>query len=243
MGLNGNAVFPTSVWDGDSGSRDSDDGNQSGPTWHDWVRAVDEIVALQTRVNNNAEGVNDDAIDSVGTVESVSGLSVVEKGDGALHKTVLTLADVELISNDNTTDGAQATKKLYTFPEGHIVILGAHQVYPIAGFVATTGGTAGYSNTSQFGVGVGSTEVPAGVGLATTEENMCAETQVDLVAASSTPAESSVNSALVPLDGSAAAIAVWLNTSTLADGDHGPLPDVLTINGTITINWVNIGND
>ena len=243
MALDGVATFPTSVWDGDSGWRDSDNGNQSSPDWQDWIRATEEVAAMQTRVNSNAKGVDDDALDSVGTLETVSGLTAVEKGDGAIHKTILTLAEVELTSVDHTTDGAQATKKLYTFPQGQIVILGAHQIYPLGSIAAVTGGAAGYSDTSDFSIGVGSTEVPAGVDLATTEQNMCAKADVDLTSGTSDAIESGINAALVPLDGSTTAIPVWLNTSTLDDGDHGPLPDTLKVSGTITLVWTIIGND
>ncbi len=243
MALDDVAVFPTSIWDGDSANRDSNSGNKKSPDHRDWTRMLAEVAAAQTRVYNNERGVSDNTIDSVGTIVSKTGLSVAEKGNGAIHKTIFTLVNVVMASTDAGANGAQATQQLYTFPEGHIVILGGHQVYPIAGFVATSGGGGGYSDTAQFGVGIGTTEVPAGVGLATTEENIAAETQVDLVAASSTPAENSKNAAVLAIDGSAAAAKVWLNTSTLADGDHGAVADILTVSGTVTILWANIGND
>jgi len=248
MALDGVATFPTSIWDGDSGLRDSDDGNQSEPDWQDWTRAVAEIAAMQTRVNNNAAGVDDDTIDTVGVLETVTGLTAVEKGDGAIHKTILTLDEVEVVTNDGATpatDGAWGTTKLYTFPEGQIVILGGHQTYLIAALASTVGGGTGLSDTADFGIGVGTVAAAQSTewGLSTTEENICAEADVDLTGGTSDAAESSVNAALVPADGSTAALSVNLNIRGLGDDDHGVIADVLKVSGTITVVWTVIGND
>lgn len=241
--LDGAATYPTSVWDGDSGNRDSDDGVQAAPDHRDWARMLAEIQATQTRIDSNNSGADDDTIDSVGTLETVTGLTVVEKGSAGVHKTILTLVDVTVASVDNGANGAQTNKKLYTFPQGHIVILGGHQVYPIGKIIATTGGGTGYLDNANLGIGVGSTVPATGVGLATTAENMAAEADVDLSSKASDAAESSVNAAMVPLDGSTTAVAVYCNTSTLADADHGATADELTISGTITILWTNIGDN
>ncbi len=80
-------------------------------------------------------------------------------------------------------------------------------------------------------------------GLSTTEEDMCAEADVDLIAKISDAVESSVNGALLPLDGSAAAVTAILNFRTLGADDHGATADVLTVSGTITIVWTILGND
>lgn len=237
------ASYPTSVWDGDSKNRDSDVPVKKAPDHRDWQRLIAEVAATQTRVDNNNSGVDSDAIDSIGTAETVSGLSVVEKGDGALHKTVFTLDEVAVASTDAGANGAQATKKLYTFPEGQIVILGAHQVYPLGSLEAVTGGDGGFSDSSNFSIGVGSAEANAGVDLTGTEEDICAAADVDLTTKTSNAIESGINASLLPLDGSSTAIPVWLNVSTLADGDHGAAADVLNVSGTITIAWTVLGND
>ncbi len=247
MALDATATFPTSVWDGDSENRDSDDGTQRAPDHRDWARAIAEVAAAQTRVYNNERGVSDDAIDSVGTLETVTGLSVVEKGSGAIHKTIISLDEVSQASTDATTNGAQTTKKLYTFPQGQIVILGAHAVFPLGLIESQSPGGTGYSDTADFSIGVGSATVVVAVDLTTTEQNICAKMDVDLaivtVNAESDAIESGINAALLPLDGSTTAIPVWLNTSTLDDADHGTAADELKISGTITIVWTVLGND
>ena len=243
------ASFPTSVWDGDSVDVDSDSGNQSSPSGASFGRVRAEVEAVQTRIYNNERGVDDDTIDSVGVVETVSGLTVVEKGDGSIHKTILTLVDVEVASADGSThasDGAWGTKKLYTFPEGQIVILGAHQKYPLGKLEAVTGGGSGFSSTADFEIGVGSA-VAANAGSfdldGGTEEDICAAAVVALTSKTSDNIESSVNGGLLPLDGSGGAITANLNFRTVNDADHGIIADVLKVSGTIGIVWTIIGND
>ncbi len=238
--LDNTPTYPDKIWDGDSGNRDSDDGDQKAPDHRDWARALGEIQAVQ----RSNQGVDpDNALNSVGAVTSKTGLSVVERGNAGIHKTILTLADVEMVSTDSTTSGAHTSQSLYTFPEGHIVILGAHMVFPLGKIEALNAGGDGYIDAANLGIGVGSASVVDALGLTTTEENICAEADVDLTTLTSDAIESSINSALVPLDGSAAAIVAYLNSSTLADGDHDTAADVLKVSGTITILWSNIGND
>ncbi len=243
MALDSTATFPTSIWDGDSENRDSDDGTQRAPDHRDWARAIAEVAAAQTRVYNNERGVSDSAIDSVGTLETVTGLTAVEKGSGAIHKTVISLDEVSCASTDAAGNGAQTAKKLYTFPEGQIVILGAHMVFPLAGLEAVTGGGTGYLTAANLSIGVGSATVVVAVDLTTTEQNICAKGDVNLVSKLSDAIVSGINAALLPLDGSTTAVPVWLNSSTLADGDHGTVADVLKVSGTITIIWTVLGND
>ncbi len=242
------ASFPTSVWDGDSVDVDSDDGNQSSPSHASWGRVRAEIAAAQTRIYNNERGVNDDAIDSIGTLATVSGLTVVEKGDGAIHKTIFTLVEVPVVTNDGvdpTTDGTWGTTKLYTFPEGQIVILGGHQTYLTGALESTVGGGTGLSDTADLGIVVGTVAAAQSTewGLSTTEEYICAEADVDLSGGASDAAASSVNSALVPADGSAAALSVNLNVRGLGNDDSGVVSDILKVSGTITVVWTVIGND
>ncbi len=241
MALDSVAVFPTSVWDGDSGNRDSDNDILRAPDYQDWDRLVAEVSATETRIYNNERGIDDDAVDSVGTLETVTGLSVVEKGNGAIHKTVITLATVSCVSTDAGANGAQTTKKLYTFPEGQIVILGAHAVFPLGLIESQSPGGTGYADDTDFSIGVGSATVVVAVDLTTTEQNICAKMDVDLAIVTTNPEsnaiESGINAALLPLDGSGTAIPVWLNTSTLDNADHGAAADELVISGTITIVW------
>ncbi len=204
---------------------------------------VTDIGTNVTDIANALAGINANATHTVGAVTSKTGLTVAELGDGAMHKTVLTLTAVAMASTDATTDGARTTQELYTFPEGHIIILAAHAVFDLGDIVATTGGDDGYSDAANLGIGVGTVAANAGTGLDGTEEDICTEMDVNLTSKASDAEAAVAQATSAVYDGSTSAIKAILNTSTLGDGDHGANPDTLTVTGTITIVWTTIGDD
>ncbi len=242
------ASYPSSVWNGDTDNRDMSLAQQKAPDHRDWIRLVEEMAATQTKIDSNNVGTDATAIDSVGVVATKTGLTVVEKGNGAVHKTVFTLDEVELATTDGTTpgtDAAWATQMLYTFPVGHVNILGAHMVFPLAGLEAVTGGGAGLSDTADFGIGVGSVAIAqaVGFGLVGTEEDICTEQTAALTAKTSDAIESFANGTAATYDGSTSAIDIHLNIGTYDDGDHGASADVMKVSGTITVVWSILGDD
>ena len=90
---------------------------------------------------------------------------------------------------------------------------------------------------------MGTVAADAGVGLAGTEEDICTEMDVNLVAAVSDAEISVAQATTAAYDGSTTPVKVILNTSTLDDADHGAVADVLTVTGTVTIVWTTIGDD
>ena len=208
-----------------------------------------QIAQNDSDITDLAGGVDSDAIDSIGTLETVSGLTAVEKGNAAVHKTILTLVEVALASTDGTTagtDGAWGTDKLYTFPEGHVTIHAAHMVSALGGIEAVTGGDDGFSNTANIEVGVGSvaSAQATAFGLENgTQEDIIDALDVDLTAKTSDAIESTANSTPATYDGSTTPSTLNLNFRTLADGDHGLNADVLKISGTITVVWSLLGDD
>ncbi len=244
--LDGIATYPASIWDGDSGNRDSDDGTQRAPDHRDWARLLAEIQAVQ----KSNKGIDpDDAVNSIGTVGTASGVSAEERGNAAMHKTVITLTNVAVTMTDGSTPATDAmwgTLKLYTFPEGHVILHSSHMVFPVAGFVATVGGGTGLSDTADLEAGVGTTARAnaSNFALATAEHDIVPEqTGIDLVAASSDAIESNISTATLRADGSAAAKTANLNIITSDDADAGTTDDELTVNGTITLIWSVVGND
>lgn len=249
MGSNNTPTYPAAIWDGDTGDRDTDLGILRAPNARDWARLVNEVAAVQ----RSLRGYDPDrAIDTYGTLATVSGLTVEEYGNGATHKTILTLDEVEVSTLDGVTpatDAAWGTKDLYTFPEGHVIILGAHQVYPIGGLEAETGGTAGLLDTAILEVGVGS--VARGnasdfdLSTVATNNNIVPLVVIAaLVSGASAAIESSPATAASFIDGSASAVVAKLNVITATnDAEHGPLPDVLKVSGTITMIWTMQGDD
>ncbi|KKM81918.1 hypothetical protein LCGC14_1324930 [marine sediment metagenome] len=242
------ASYPSSVWNGDTANRSMALAQRKAPNWEDWTRIVEELAAAQTKIDSNNVATDATAIDSVGAVTSKTGLTVVEKGNGAVHKTVFTFDEVEVASTDGSTagtDGAWGTQPLYTFPVGHINILGAHAVFPLGDLEAVTGGGTGFSDTADFGIGVGTVAAANSTefGISTTEENIVAEMDVDLTAKTSDAIESAANGTAATYDGSTSAVVARLNFRTLDDADHGAVADVLKVSGTITIVWSNLGDD
>lgn len=238
--------YPTSVWDGTSENRSAN--QKKRPDWRDWNRLVSEVAAAQTRVNANNVGRDDDTLDAPGTLATKTGLTVVEKGNGAIHKTVFTFVEMEMISTDGTdapNDACWGTQLLYTFPIGHINFLGSHAQFPLAALEAVTGGGGGFSDTADFGIGVGTVAIAqaVGFGLAGTEEDIVAEMDVDLTSKTSDAIESAATGTAVTFDGTAGAKTLHLNFGTLDDADHGASADVLKVSGTLTILWSALGDD
>ena len=237
-------TFPGGIWDGDSLNRNSDNAPMKAPDYRDWSRLIDELAATQ----NALKGVDPNVLHTIGALTSKTGLSVVETGTGAVHKSVITFASMAMVSTDGTTpatDGAWGTQPLYTFPVGHVAILGAHLVFPLGLIIATTGGGTGFSDTADIGIGVGSVAAANSTewGISTTEEDVCAELDVDLTAATSDAIESNAQATVAVHDGSAGAIDIHLNFRGLADDDHGTVADILTVSGTLTLLWTMLGDN
>lgn len=240
------ASFPTAVWDGDSETRNSDDGVRRAPDSRDWDRNIQEMAATQRAL----KGIDaDNSLHTIGALISKSGLSVVESGTGAVHKSIFTFTAMSMVSTDGTTpatDGAWGTQNLYTFPVGHIAILGSHLVFPLAKLVGVTGGGAGFSDTADFEIGVGTVasgqDTSWGLGNGT-EENIVAALDVDLTSATSDAIESAAQVSAAVYDGSSTAVVARMNFRTLADDDHGATADALLLTGVLTVLWSNLGDN
>lgn len=238
--------YPSSIWDGTSTNRSAN--QQKAPDWRDWNRLIAELAAAQTRVDANNAGRDGTTRDAPGTITSKTGLTLVEKGSGAIHKTVFTFAAMEMISTDgtdSTNDATWGTQKLYTFPVGHISFLGSHIQFPLGSLVAVTGGGGGFSDTADFGIGVGTVAIAqaVGFGLEGTEEDICAEMDVDLTSKTSDAIESVATGTVVVFDGTGGAKTLNLNYGTLDDSDHGTVADVLKVSGILTVLWSCLGDD
>lgn len=240
------AGYPAAIWDGDSANRDSANARQAAPDWRDWARVIAEVAAVQ----RSNQGYDTLATHSIGAVPSVAGISVAERGNAAMHKSIITLDDLTFTTTDGTTpatDGAWASQLLYTFPEGHIMILGAHLLIPVAGLVAVTGGGTGLSDTADFEIGVGTTaadnQTAFGLAGVATDENVITGQVAALVAGSNTPLTAAANSTPATYDGSTTAAKLYLNLRTIDDADHGTVADALTTGGTLTVLWTPLGDD
>lgn len=241
MGLNSAATFPAAIWDGDSGNRDSDAGNIVSPDHRDWARLINELAAAQ-RSNQGYDP--DTTLNSLGTLGVISGVSVVERGNAAMHKTIITLAEVVITMTEGSTPGTDAvwgTLPLYTFPVGHVIFLGAHAVFPLGLIEAGTGGLTDTADL-EFGMGTLARGNTSDFALAATEKNIIPENVcTQMVSGLSVAIESAVLAAALFFDGTTACVAN-LNFITSDDADCTG-NDTLIVSGTITMLWTMQGDE
>ena len=177
--------------------------------------------------------------DSTGTA-SGDGVVASERGI-IIHRTTLTLTDVAVTLVDNAGTTAYGSLKVYDMPAGAIKVLGVTASLNTA---ATTLGVD-VDAAGDFGLGTvaaNNTATP----LATTEQNLIANTaltfaDVDNLGAEDTTAYTSLIAAA--FDGTSTAMDVYVNF-LIDDADHDvtTTPCDLTLNGTITFTWVNLGD-
>lgn len=155
-----------------------------------------------------------------------------------IHKTVFPLNDLPITIADATVG---AGTKIFTFPQGRILILGAH-AKDIQ--LTTTSVIASTLNSGvNVGVGVGSTTQANGT-LATTEQNVVnvftavSSATINVAGAA---AQGNGPSAPFSLDGTTTAVDLYFNlgipTATDIDADA-----TVTVDGLIEVVWALIGD-
>lgn len=238
--------YPNTVWDGDSVNRDSDNAPRKSPDHRDWARVQDELIATQTRVDANNAGRDDDTLDTVGTAATKTGLSVAEKGDGAVHKTIFTFTAMSLASVIGTNDRPYGSQALYTFPDGHILIHSVHMQFPLGDIECVNGAGLGFSSTADIEIGIGTalTTDTADNGLdGSTEEDVLGAVVIALTAKTSASIEKDIDSTPEVIDGHGSGKTYYLNFRAIGADDHGVAVDALLFSGTFTILWSNLGDN
>jgi|JI10StandDraft_1071094.scaffolds.fasta_scaffold41216_3 hypothetical protein len=176
-----------------------------------------------------------DTVDSVGSV-AVSTVKAKHNQYFGFCQTTLTLDNVaQTVVNGTEYQGT----KLFTFPEGRILVLGTTARLQ----QKTTSALASTLNASSTGA--------IALGTATASSTTLASTMVDLLPSTAFTSSATVNvagtavtaalGASAQFDGTSTAKAMYLNTAyattTDVDGDA-----TQTISGTITVTWVNLGD-
>lgn len=218
------------------------------------VRTVVTTAQVQTLTNKtltsptiNAPVVNGPSITGAPTsalgIGAVGGAGVTLASDvspdGIIHHTVLVLG----IAGPNKmtiADGADNTvgKLLYTFPAGHIVILGAH-----VDAALTLTGTFNANPADQMFLGVGTVDgtQAADGDLTTTEQNVIAKTTIDTVGGTDLDhLFQAMLSAPLNVDGTSAAGKLYLNAAGL-NANATTAVDVALI-GAFRFSWLCIGD-
>lgn len=210
-------------------------------------RYVDAQIARNANVasrrrTNMADGGNapTTTLVGVGSVPGAlaSGGTVVatEYGNGVVHQTVLTLAAFQQAITDSL---AYAGTKLYDFPEGRILILGAtgSLAFSVTGVRAST-----INDNASLTWALG-TATASSITLASAMVDLLPKTTKLLAGAvdAFTTASTAALAASAVFDGTATAKDAFLNfgfeTNTDIDADGN-----LSVTGSLTLTWINLGD-
>jgi hypothetical protein len=176
---------------------------------------------------------------TLGAIPSVTGLTVEEHGVGPLRKTVLNFKDVAFALVDEAGVVAYTGKKVYDFPAGAILFLGAKA--DLALTKSSAGVNADWDGDFAFGTVTASNNNT----LSSTEANLIPSVPTPQAVAGATTAKgvSTSTECCKVLDGTVTAIDGCLNF-LVDDADHDvtTTPCNLIVNGTLTFNWLNLGD-
>lgn len=180
-------------------------------------------VSIPERVDVTDEGV--------GAIAGTN-VSVVEYGNGVIHRSVITLDETPVTLTDEAGVVLYGGQKVYDFPEGVIVCLGA-----VADLSVAVGGDL--TATAEGDFGLGTVTASNNNTLATTEQNIIPTTAIAALESSAGPATGYNVAAIAPLDGTTTPIDAFLNF-LWDDADHNG--GTMTVSGTVTIVWSNLGS-
>lgn len=170
---------------------------------------------------------------------AVSSVVATEYGGPVVKKTVLTFTDTSMALTDEAGVVAYVGTKVYDFPAGKILFLGA------TANLALTKSSAGVDAAWDGDFGLGTTTAGNNNALATTEQNLIPTTATPQAVSGATTAKggSTSTEAGVVFDGSSTAADVYLNF-LVDDADHDvtTTPCSLIANGTVTMYWINLGD-
>ena len=154
--------------------------------------------------------------------------------DGVL-KTVIQLSGLSVAMTDATTAGSHGSVQLFDFPAGNLFFLGA------TCDLTLTAGVGGIADTAAVVVGVGTATLATdNATLTGTEADLVPSTAATLTAGVGTGKGKSLTAGAVVFDGTSTAKDAWLN---IAIPDAGSTADdTLTVSGTITLVWANLGD-
>lgn len=200
-----------------------------------------DVAGTALTIEPYPEDYNSDAL-SVGTVPTATtalGVSLAESGSGNFHTTKFTFTNTALALTDEAGVVAYGGLKLYDFPKGYIYMQSA--VSDIALTKSSTGVIAAWDGD----FGVGTTTAGNNNALATTEQNIIPTTATPQASAGVTTADGvSTATEHAILDGTSAALDLFINF-LVDDADHDvtTTPCRLILNGTLTVNWLFMGDN
>lgn len=169
----------------------------------------------------------------LGTKNSASTVAVAERGIGPYKQTIITLTAHPVTLTDEAGVVLYGGTKLYDFPEGLIKISGCVADLTVA--------VAGGLNADADGdVGIGTVTASNNATLASTEQNICPTTAIPQLSSSAGTADCQNAADIAPLDGTTTPVDLYLNF-LWDDADHDG--GTMTVSGTVTVTWTNLGDN
>ena len=212
------------------------------------LRYRDDGVEIPNLVGAGARTVTGNQDDSGATVTGTplttvgvgtkngSTVSVVERGNGIVHKTVLTLTATPITLTDDADVGQFGGVKLYDFPAGNIKILGA-----VVDLILTLD-DALWTDAAEGDFALGSALVDDADALDGLFIDILASTAIAALTAQVGPMQGQSAADVVPL-GSAGGADDDLNLNVRIDDAAAHVTDTgSTMTGTVTIAWMNLGD-
>jgi hypothetical protein len=162
-------------------------------------------------------------------------VSVVERGNGVIHKTVLTLTATPITLTDDANVGQFGGVKIYDFPAGNILVLGA----VIAAILTLVDDL--WTDAAQGDVALGSGVPTDATALDGTAVDLIPETPIAAMTAQVGPIDAQSSVAGIPL-ASAGGTDDEANLNVRIDDAAAHITDSGLITGTVTLLWVNLGD-
>ncbi len=191
-----------------------------------------EVAITATPAQMNSVGTNVGA--AAGT-----GVTATETGFGRHKTTVLTLVNTPVPLTDEAGVVAYGGLKLYDFPQGYVYIQSA------VSDLAITKSSAGVNADWDGDIGFGTTTAGNNNALAVTEQDIIPTTATPQAVAGATTGDAvSTATEHAILDGTTTAVDLFVNL-LVDDADHnvGATACNLILNGTVTINWIFMGDN
>lgn len=217
--------------------------NMIGTVDGNW--AVGEVDSVDDNIIDRYRGHTDvftilsgpEQFAAPGTVPaaSITAGETVSDTETGLNKTVLTFTNVSVATTDATTNGAYGTLEIYNFPAGLIFNAAGSANLTIAR-VGTT-----ITTTAAVVAAVGTVAATAGDTLTSTEADILPSYAATLSAGAGVVKSLSTATESTFKDGTTTAKKAYLNFAMPDAGSTGN--GALTVNGTITLLWMNGGDN
>ncbi len=197
--------------------------------------AIDKFKLAETDANRVRKlNLLRDAASSSAVAGVANAGAVVDESVGTI-RTTLKLSNQVITMTDATTAGCHGSIKLYDFPACNLLFLGA------TCDLTVLAGAGGITDTAAVVAAIGTATVStADATLTTTEADLIPSTAATLTAGAGAAKGKTLTAGVVVFDGTTTAKDAYLNLAVPDAGSTGN--DTLTVSGTITLVWSNLGD-